>query len=172
MAELLVRLLGTFQVQQGEVEISRFRGDKVRALLAYLAVESDRPHSRAALAGLLWPDLPDAPALRNLTQAVVRLREALGTDVLETTRQDVRWRREVAEVDVTTATLLAYSSDLADLVRAADLYRGEFLAGFRLADCSECEDFEAWMLLTRERLLQQALTVLQTAASAGCRASG
>jgi len=127
-------------------------------------VESDRPHSRAALAGLLWPDLPDAPALRNLTQAVVRLREALGTDVLETTRQDVRWRREVAEVDVTTATLLAYSSDLADLVRAADLNRGEFLAGFRLADCSECEDFEAWMLLTRERLLQQALTVLQTVA--------
>ena len=46
-------------------------------MLAYLAVESDRPHARATLAGLFWPEPPDDQALRNLTQALVRLRAAL-----------------------------------------------------------------------------------------------
>jgi hypothetical protein len=60
--------------------ISRFRGDKVRGLLAYLAVEADRPHARATLAALFWPEQPDALALGNLSQALTRLRAALGPD--------------------------------------------------------------------------------------------
>jgi hypothetical protein len=34
-----------------------FKSNKVRALLAYLAVEMDRPHRREVLAGLLWPQV-------------------------------------------------------------------------------------------------------------------
>ena len=41
--------------------ITAFESDKVRALLAYLAVESGRPQRREMLAGLLWPERPDAP---------------------------------------------------------------------------------------------------------------
>jgi DNA-binding SARP family transcriptional activator len=43
-----------------------FESIKVRALLAYLAVEAKWPHRRKALAGLLWPDLPDETARTNL----------------------------------------------------------------------------------------------------------
>jgi hypothetical protein len=40
------------------------------ALLAYLALEADRPHARDALAGLLWPNQPDHDARNNLRQAL------------------------------------------------------------------------------------------------------
>ena len=55
-----------------------FKSNKVRALLAYLAVEADRPHRREALAGLLWPDRPDRDALSNLRYALASLRRTIG----------------------------------------------------------------------------------------------
>jgi hypothetical protein len=55
-----------------------FESDKVRALLAYLAVEADRPHRREKLIGLLWPDWPERSARQNLSQALCNLRAAIG----------------------------------------------------------------------------------------------
>jgi predicted ATPase/DNA-binding SARP family transcriptional activator/Tfp pilus assembly protein PilF len=163
MAQRSITLLGSFQVQRDGVAVTRFHGDKVRALLAYLAVESDRPHARGALAGLLWPEQPDDHALRNLTQALVRLREALGAgdELLHATRQAVQWRDGAADVDVVEFARLGRSAEPADLARAAALYRGEFLAGFALPGC---EAFEEWLLLTREQLQLHMLAVLHTLA--------
>ena len=59
MARLSLVFLGTFQASLDEKPITEFEADKVRALLAYLAVEADRSHRRDALTGLLWPDWPD-----------------------------------------------------------------------------------------------------------------
>jgi predicted ATPase/DNA-binding SARP family transcriptional activator len=159
MAQSSIQLLGSFQVQQHGTTITHFRGDKVRALLAYLAVEADRPHTRSALAGLLWPEQPDEQALRNLSQALLRLRQALAgeEDALLVTRQAVQWRDGAATVDVADFLRLAESDAVADLAQAAALYRGEFLAGFGLPDC---EAFEDWLLVTRERLGHQVLDVL------------
>ncbi|NIP85332.1 MAG: hypothetical protein GTO03_07140, partial [Planctomycetales bacterium] len=56
---------------------------KVRALLAYLAVEADRPHRRDVLAGLLWPDWPDRDALSNLRYALYNLRQVIGDRTAE-----------------------------------------------------------------------------------------
>ena len=163
MAQRSITLLGSFQVQRDGVAVTRFHGDKVRALLAYLAVESDRPHARAALAGLFWPEQPDDQALRNLTQALVRLREALGVgeETLHATRQAVQWRDGAADVDAAEFARLTHSAEPADLARAAALYRGEFLAGFALPGC---EAFEEWLLLKREQLQLQMLAVLHTLA--------
>src|SRR3712207_2234600 len=113
MAALALRFLGAFQVIHDGVPITRFRGDKVRALLAYLATEEGRPHSRAALASLLWPDQGDEAALRNLSQTLLRLRAALGDTALESpllhiTRAAIQWRREAASVDVLEFTRLAH----------------------------------------------------------------
>ena len=44
--------------------MSVFESGKVRALLAYLAVESQQPHSREALAELLWPNHPEGSTCR------------------------------------------------------------------------------------------------------------
>ena len=41
MARLSIRLLGPFQAALDEQSVTAFESDKVRALLAYLAVESE-----------------------------------------------------------------------------------------------------------------------------------
>ncbi|MGD8794850.1 MAG: hypothetical protein PVF47_20035, partial [Anaerolineae bacterium] len=54
-----------------------FESDKVRALLAYLAVEANRPHRREKLAGLLWPDWTERAARTNLRRVLSNLRTTI-----------------------------------------------------------------------------------------------
>jgi WD40 repeat protein/predicted ATPase/DNA-binding SARP family transcriptional activator/uncharacterized protein YjbI with pentapeptide repeats len=162
-------LLGAIKLTIGGVPVTRFHSDKVRALLAYLAAEPGRPHARAALAALLWPEQGDAAALRNLSQTLVRLRQVLGHSdsdpaPLHVTWQTIQWQADAAdaaEVDVIAFTRLARQGDPDSLGRAVALYSGEFLAGFSLPGC---EAFEEWLLLMREQLHQQALAALHTLA--------
>jgi hypothetical protein len=72
-----LRLLGPFVLECDGVPVTGFRSDKVRALLAYLAVEPGRPWSRSTLADLLWPDRPEGVARSNLRSALSNLRRVL-----------------------------------------------------------------------------------------------
>jgi DNA-binding SARP family transcriptional activator len=54
---------------------------KTAALLALLALQGELP--RARLAGLLWPDSPEATARNNLRQLLRRMRTALGEGLVE-----------------------------------------------------------------------------------------
>ncbi|HET9220933.1 MAG TPA: BTAD domain-containing putative transcriptional regulator, partial [Roseiflexaceae bacterium] len=169
MATLTLTFLGSFQAAIDNQPITRFRSDKARALLAYLAVEVERPHTRASLCGLLWPDQSDDAALHNLSQTLLRLREALGDTrsaaaFLRISRQAIQWNAASAHrLDTSDFSRLASSTDPDDLDRAAALYRGEFLPGFSLTGCA---GFEEWLLLTRERFAHLALTALDTLTSA------
>ena len=78
MAHLTLALLGQFEAALDGKPLPRLGTDKTRALLAYLAVEMDRAHHREMLAGLLWPEQPEAAAHHNLSQALLVLRRALG----------------------------------------------------------------------------------------------
>lgn len=167
MPRLHVTLLGSFQVRLHDESTASFRSDKVRALLAYLALEADRPHTRAHLCGLLWPDKPDDAALQNLSQTLRRLREALGEQpgapsALRSSRQSIQWGADGdVWLDAATFARLATSTDMADLGQAAELYRGELLPGFGLP---ACEAFDEWLLLTRERFARLAVAALETLA--------
>jgi DNA-binding SARP family transcriptional activator len=77
MPRLTLRLLGPVEVALDGEPVTGLAYEKVRALLAYLAVESDRPHHRDTLAVLLWPDQPDAGARKNLRGALATLRRAI-----------------------------------------------------------------------------------------------
>jgi predicted ATPase/DNA-binding SARP family transcriptional activator/Tfp pilus assembly protein PilF len=170
MPAITISLLGGFHATLDGAALTRFRGDKVRALLAYLAVEAARPHARSTLAALFWPDLSDDQALNNLSQALTRMRAVFGSagdTLLHTTRHSVQWGTG-ASVDVADFVRLASRSDAADLEQAAALYAGELLAGFHLA---ECDAFEEWLLLTREKFQQLALTTLERLADSA-RAAG
>lgn len=165
MAHLRMALLGSFQVWLDGEPVTSFRSDKVRALLAYLALEADRPHTRASLCGLLWPDKSDAAALQNLSQTLRRLRDALGersggVSVLRVSHRHIQLSAGDADwLDTATVARLATSTDIGDLEGAAELYRGELLPGFGLPGC---DAFEEWLLLTRERFARLAITALET----------
>jgi DNA-binding SARP family transcriptional activator len=176
MRHIAIRLLGPFEVTIDGELVTRFEYAKVRALLAYLAVESHRPHSRAHLAALLWPDQSDRTARGSLSQALTTLRHALGDrtgdrPVLLADAQSVQLDPGAAiEVDVaqflavlrTTDTHAHHSwhtcAPCSDrLQQALDLYRGQFLADFCIVDSAV---FEEWAALQREHLLQRALSTL------------
>jgi DNA-binding SARP family transcriptional activator len=70
-------LMGPFEVALDGKPVAWFQSDKARALLAYLAVEAASPHARHALAGLLWPNVPEDHALHSLSQALCHLRTVL-----------------------------------------------------------------------------------------------
>src|SRR3954453_5283162 len=78
MPHLSLILFGPFEVACDGHPVTGFVSTKVRALLAYLAVESDQPHSRDAVAETLWPDQPAQVARDSLRQALSTLRQALG----------------------------------------------------------------------------------------------
>ena len=78
MPHLELTLLGAFQATLDGDPVVGFESNKVRALLAYLTVEADRPHPRATLACLLWPERSECDALANLRYALSNLRQAIG----------------------------------------------------------------------------------------------
>src|SRR5689334_17336921 len=96
MAHLSLALLGPLQITLDGAPVTGFESDKGRALLAYLALEAERPHRRAALAGLLWPERPERAAHHNLNQALSNLRQAIGDRTtsgpfLRITAETIQW---------------------------------------------------------------------------------
>jgi DNA-binding SARP family transcriptional activator len=94
--EPYITLLGTPSVTIGDEPVSGFVSSKAQALVYYLATIG-RPHTREALAGLLWSDVPDATARRNLRDVLSNLRRLIGSYLL-ITRQTVAFNREAPYV--------------------------------------------------------------------------
>ncbi|HEX6387674.1 MAG TPA: tetratricopeptide repeat protein, partial [Anaerolineae bacterium] len=176
IARLSLSFLGPWQVIFDGEAVTSFKYDKVRALLAYLATEADRPHRRETLMGMLWPELPEAAARNNLRQVLVTLREAIGDRTAEppyllTSRATVQFNPDSdAWLDVTAFTDLLAACErhphrspdncktcAERLQQVAELYRGPFLAEFFLPDSVA---FEEWTLLKREWLQRQMLAAL------------
>ena len=78
MARLTVRLLGSMQFALDGTPLTGFESDKERVFLAYLAEESQQPHRREKLAGLLWPERTEVAARNNLRRVLSNLRRLLG----------------------------------------------------------------------------------------------
>ena len=175
MAHLSLSLLGEFQATLAGESVTGFHSDKVRALLAYLAVEAAQPHTRAQLAGLFWPDWPEQTARTYLRQALFDLRRLLGdskasTPFLLANHRTIQFNpRSDFSLDVAAlvdATDLAAREtspltreELEQLQQVASRCTGSFLEGFFLDGCSA---YEEWQLLTRERLRRQVSQLLRT----------
>lgn len=70
MVALRVYLFGGFRLQRGEDPLPAISHREARSLFAYLITYRDQRHTRDLLAGLFWPDVPDAQARRRLSQAL------------------------------------------------------------------------------------------------------
>lgn len=155
-----VRVLGGFTLSWDDRILPPMTGRAARSLFVYLVIHRRQPHTRDLLAGTFWPDLPDATARRRLTQALWQIRHAFDPHpILQVEGDTVQLDPEVPlwldmeefERQATAAETQEPALDASRLQRAADLYRGELLAGF----------YEEWALIERERLRNLFLAVLQ-----------
>ncbi|MEJ7902480.1 MAG: BTAD domain-containing putative transcriptional regulator, partial [Thermomicrobiales bacterium] len=173
MSQLTISLLGTVQVLRDGQPVTGQAYAKVLGLLAYLAVEADRPHARASLALLLWPEQTDEKARHSLRQALSTLRRLLGDHVADEpmlliTRESVQFREGGDRLlDVRQLSTLLDACDrhahphietcpacAQRLEVALGLYRGDFLEGFTVDDST---GFEDWTTIWRERLRQRVI---------------
>jgi DNA-binding SARP family transcriptional activator len=141
---------------------------KALALLAYLACEPGW-HARGQLAFLFWPEKDEAGGRTSVRKILLYLNETLGQpDVpfLNASREAIAFnaacdaRGDVFELE--SAARLARSSETpADLLDRLELIaatvRGEFMAGFGIADAFEFED---WLEGKRESVRRDLDTVL------------
>ena len=79
MSVLQIHLFGKFCVSQDGQPAPGFDVLKEQELLSYLLINRARPHSREALAGMLWGDAPTEKAKKYLRQALWRLQTAVGS---------------------------------------------------------------------------------------------
>jgi predicted ATPase/DNA-binding SARP family transcriptional activator/class 3 adenylate cyclase len=175
VAKLSLSLLGPFQATLDGVPIGSFKTDKVRALLAYLAVEADRPHRRETLCGLLWPESTDDSARASLRNALSLLRRAIGDrdaspphllverETIQFNGESAYWLDVQAFGDAMAAGKahphdeLARCPDcMARLGEAVGLYQDEFLSGFSV----DSAPLEEWVVVRREALHLQVLEAL------------
>ncbi len=175
MHYLELALLGSFEVRLSGQRVKGLTSEKMRALLAYLAVEADRPHTREQLAELLWPDRPPGIAAQNLRQSLTRLQRLLPQPsalqpFLLITRHTVQFNLasdvwlDTAAFETARAACQQHAHKRLDQCRQcapqldtlANLYRGEFLADL-IADSAP---FEEWSVLKREWYRREALHAL------------
>ncbi|HKW22303.1 MAG TPA: BTAD domain-containing putative transcriptional regulator, partial [Ktedonobacterales bacterium] len=144
---------------------------KALALFVYLAV-TRRPHTRDAIAGLLWPDYDQAHARATLRRTLSPLHRLLGEGYLSIEREMLALRADAAlwsDVDEFEALLARCQTHGHDesvvcaeclllLSQAADLYTDSFLAGFGLRDSPAFDD---WQWAQGERLRRSLASALE-----------
>lgn len=167
--ELRITMLGKFELGWGDGRSQKtFTADvalKNRALITYLIL-NPRYHQREDLASIFWPDKPKNMALANLRVALNSLRNAGFSPYLDVSKPEIIFNQHaIFWCDVQTFESLILQSrrssqpDIPALIRAVNLYRGEFLAGFSQPDLTV---FDEWMLAMRLRLEELMWYALDT----------
>ena len=173
-AKLSVSVLGPFKAEINGALLHGFRSNKVRALLAYLLVESQRPWPRPLLADLLWPGLPERAAQSDLRNALTNLRDITGDrqreiplllishNTIQYNQKSDSWLDVAALVDLISVAKkpgdrVPEADQLSSLEQARALYRGPFLEGFYIASTP----FEDWVLQKSEQYRKTVQEVLR-----------
>jgi TolB-like protein/DNA-binding SARP family transcriptional activator len=145
-----LRTLGALDLRNSEGQELRtvLAQPKRAALLVYLALAAPRgTHRRDSLLALFWPEQDTEHARNALSQAVHFLRRSLGWEALVTATGDglgLEWKDFWCD-----AVAFEEALDAGRPAEAIDLYRGDLLEGFHIADAPE---FERWLDAERQRL--------------------
>ena len=156
-----LELFGGFRLTRasgGEIAVS---SRKNRALLAILALAPGCAATREQLVALLWGDRGEQQARNSLRQALVALRRDLAEiEPSPVLIHDDRVKLDLARfhIDAVAFRMLA---EAGDWNAAAELYRGQLLAGLTLGG----EGFEDWLRLQRDQAAGKAITVLEQLAA-------
>lgn len=174
MPQLQLSMFGTFQVLEDHQPVKGLY-EHTKGLLAYVAADPSRAHSREMLAELLWPNDEEEVARRNLRQAISRLRGAIGdrdADIpyLIVDRNTIQFNQGSDHVsdlsqfgsyqpDEKKARQLEFSpEDLDWLKHAVAAYKGHFLENFYMSDNPSFDD---WLYAKREAYKHLVLRYLE-----------
>lgn len=158
MSRLELTTLGVPEIKIDGRSPEALSARKAQALLIYLAL-TGKPHSRQALSGLLWGEMPESNARRNLRVTLTKMRDSIVPFMIIKRRSlaidpDSDVWLDVAEFE---ACLAPANPTLQQLHRAAELYQGHFLDDFNLRDAPL---FEEWTRPLQERYRQMAMKSL------------
>ena len=158
MTLLRIESLGDLQMRSETGSLVNISAKKSQALLAYLGVKPSQRVSREKIASLLWSSTGPDQARQSLRQTLSTLRKELAqiapdekilveeSDLLGLNESQVECDAAAFETLVATGTEEA-------LVKATELYRGDFLDGFSINE----ERFDQWVLGERDRLHRMSL---------------
>jgi len=130
-----IRFLGDFVVKQDGELITTLNKPRLQSLMAYLILHCDTPQFRYHLAGLLWPDSPEAQAHTNLRNLVHLLRKALpgGNSLICSDNQTLQWNPAASfKLDVLDFQQALSQDSLQNLTldaleTAVKIYQGDLL---------------------------------------------
>jgi DNA-binding SARP family transcriptional activator len=169
VSRLHLYLLGSPHLERDGAVVALDR-HKALALLAYLALV-EGAQSRDSLATLLWPDADQVHARGALRPTLVTLRQAVGGNRLCSDNDRVTLRRDpglfldVERFRSLLAQVEAHKHPAPDactvcetaLAEAAQLYRGDFMAGFSLRDAPEFDNWQTYQTESLRLALIEAL---------------
>jgi DNA-binding SARP family transcriptional activator len=142
---LELRLLGQFELRR-HTQVFLLPSRPAQSLLAYLALTAGTAHRREKLAGMLWPEADEDNARSYLRHALWRIRKAIQSDEQASPyvlSDELAISFNAGGDYWLDAAVLSGSGDsLQELMRSADVYRGELLPGF----------YDDWVAPERERL--------------------
>ena len=153
-------ILGSFSLRDAADREITVRSRKSRALLAILALSTNRTTTRERIATLLWGDHGEEQARASLRQSLAVLRKELGPveEALVQVRDEMlSLPSQGIEIDALEVLACANVEDIAILRCAAEHCRGELLADVSLHD----EAFEDWLETERSRLRAAAIRLFE-----------
>lgn len=165
-----VELLGRLRATNGDLVVTRFRTQKTASLFAYLTYHIDRPHPREELIDRFWPDVELMKGRESLSTALSSLRHQFelpnwpSGSVIIADRMTVRMNSTNVMTDIGAYEKLVRqarstrveSVKLANLAKAATLYRGPLLPGL----------YDDWIQFQRQRLADTFLNTVAELAGA------
>jgi TolB-like protein/Flp pilus assembly protein TadD len=126
---------------------------KAKALLVYLAMAAGIPQSRDHLASLLWGRSASEQAKASLRQTLSIMRKSLPADSIRVDGESVSLGTAAISIDAVEFENVITQQSVELLERSAELYRGDFLSGFELAE----RNFERWHTDEQHRLRELAI---------------
>src|SRR5262245_26644791 len=144
--KIQIRVLGGAELRAGEGGSTSPRSNKVKALLACLALAAGKPVPRQKLMTLLWSDRGVEQARGSLRQALAELRHTLGEPSALVANNET--------VALDSAKIAADAVEFEQLIgagrwtEACAAYRGDLLDGVVIND----EVFDKWLTVERQRL--------------------
>ena len=148
-------ILGSTKLQRkdGRYDQSLLKGPKRLALFTYLLLARTRGFKRRdKLIALFWPERGQKSARNALSNLLYHIRAALGDDVVinrGTEEVGINYKKIWCDVSAFEEALSEGKKQ-----KAMDLYRGDLLPGFHVADASN--EFNSWLDGERARLRRSA----------------